>query len=107
MDLELVLLDGMLEKVDLELVLLDGMVERVDLELVLLDGCHLSSLQGVGEVSLEEFEETVSPEQILVAFIVLRQNLIQWACSYILFSGLAVLAKTEFCFADLRSKALG
>ena len=104
MDLELVLLDGMLEKVDLELVLLDGMVERGDLELVLLDGCHFSSLQGVGDVSLEE---TVSPEQILVAFIVLRQNLIQWACSYILFSGLAVLAKTEFCFADLRSKALG
>ena len=60
-DLELVLLDGMLWRVDLELVLLDGMLENVDLELVLLDGCHPSSLQEVGEVSLEK---TASPEQI-------------------------------------------
>ena len=54
-------LDGMSERVDLELVLLDGMLGRVDLELVLLDGCHFSSLQEVGEVSLEK---TASPEQI-------------------------------------------
>ena len=60
-DLELVLLDGMLGRVDLELVLLDGMLENVDLELVLLDGCHSSSLQEVGEVSPEK---TASPEQI-------------------------------------------
>ena len=61
MDLELVLLDGLMERVDSELVLLDGLMERVDLELVLLDGCHSSSLQEVGEVSLEK---TASPEQI-------------------------------------------
>ena len=69
-NLELKFLDGMLERVDLELKFLDGMLERVNLELkfldgrlelVLLDGCHFSSLQVVGEVSLEK---TVSPEQI-------------------------------------------